>query len=74
MVLEDEKVSENRKLRRLENQTVGDYRTCQPSYLPTFLLFTFLLSCFQNICVYSRSSVVFLFLFPLFYFLISGLT
>jgi len=72
MQLEDEKVAENRKLRRLENQKVGDYRTCQPSYLPTFSP-----SCsspsyfliFQNICVYSCSSVVSLILFPLFSFL-----
>jgi len=36
MVLKDDKISENKQLRRLENQKVGDLRTCQPSYLPTF--------------------------------------
>jgi hypothetical protein len=44
MQLEDEKVSENRKLRRLENQKVGSFKTCQPSHLlaPHLLTFLFL--------------------------------
>jgi hypothetical protein len=80
MQLEDEKVAEYRKLRRLENQKVGGYRTCQPSYLPTFLPAVFLAgspSCsspsyhliFLNICVYWCSSVVSFILFPIFSFL-----
>jgi hypothetical protein len=53
MVLEDEKISENRKLRRLENQKVGDLKTCQPSYLLTFLLLSFLLSYFSKyLCLF----------------------
>jgi hypothetical protein len=42
MQLEDEKVAEYRKLRRLENQKVGGSRTCQPSHLLTFLPAVFL--------------------------------
>jgi hypothetical protein len=70
MQLEDEKVSENRKLRRLENQKVGNFKTCRLSYLPTFLFFTFLLPYFsKHLCLfvfirgfpYSLSS----FLFPI---------
>jgi hypothetical protein len=53
MKLEDEKVTQNRKLRRLENQKVGGSKTCQPSYLLTFLLFTFLLSYFSKyLCLF----------------------
>jgi hypothetical protein len=36
MGLEDQKVSENRRFRRLENEKVGGSEICQPSYLPTF--------------------------------------
>jgi hypothetical protein len=53
MQLEDEKVAENRKLRRLENQKVGNFKTCRPSYLPTFLFFTFLLPYFsKHLCLF----------------------
>jgi hypothetical protein len=53
MQLEEEKVAENRKLRKLENQKVGGSKTCQPSYLLTFLLFTFLLSSFSKyLCLF----------------------
>jgi len=54
MVLEDEKVAENRKLRRLEALRHANLLTFPSSY---FLIF-------QNICVYSCSSVVSLILFP----------
>jgi len=53
MVLENEKGTENRKLRRLEDQKIGDSWTCQPSYLPTFSPSCSSLSnvlIFQNIC------------------------
>ena len=39
--LGDEKVSENRKLRRLENQKVGGSEICKPYYLLAFHLLTF---------------------------------
>ena len=47
MQLEDEKVAENRKLRRLENQKVGGSKTCQPSctspsYFLVFKIFVFI--------------------------------
>jgi len=79
MQLEEEKVLENSKLSRLENQKftrlrrrqrrpgVRGSKTCQPSYLPTFLIFAFLLSyfskylCLSVICPYPLSY----FLFPI---------
>ena len=67
MVLEDDKVLENRKLRRLENQKVGGFKKCQPSYLPTFSPSCSSLSyfskylCLSVICPYPLSS----FLFPI---------
>jgi hypothetical protein len=65
MVLEDEKVPENRKLRRLENRKSEALRDAN---LLTFLHFTFLLSYFSK---YLCLSVVLLssFLFSLLYFL-----
>jgi hypothetical protein len=36
MQLEDEKIIDNRKLRRLEDQKLGGPENCQPSYLLTF--------------------------------------
>ena len=51
MVLEDEKVQENRKLRGLENQKVGDYRTCQPSHLLALHFLTFLFS--KYLCLFA---------------------
>jgi len=58
--LANEKVSENRKLRRLENQKVGGSKTCQPSYLPTFSPPCSSPSCFlifQNICVHPLPAI-----------------
>jgi len=37
MYLEDEKVTENMKLRRFEDQKFGGPENYQPSYPPTFL-------------------------------------
>jgi len=54
MVLEDENASENRKLRKLEDQKLGGPENCQPSYLPTFLPFPFLLSYFLKMFVVIR--------------------
>jgi hypothetical protein len=66
MVLEDEKVTESRKLRRLEDQNLRGPEDCQPSYLLTFLPFTFLLSYFSK---YLYLYLICLILFPLFSFL-----
>jgi len=74
MVLENEKVPENKKLRRLENQSPA-HRAYGPegkSEAPRYAnLLTFPpshLLIFQNICVYSFSSVVSLILFSFSYF------
>lgn len=54
MVLEDEKVSKNKKLKRIENQKVGGSKTCQPSHLLALHLLTFLFSKYLCLFVFIR--------------------